>query len=168
MRRALFAVLLAAGCNPDYGGTSFKCDSAHPSCPDGQTCVNGTCRSDDGTSMDGGTHDTGGPRASVTCGTAGVCGEDETCCFHDSSDARCAPPTAPCAADEIKATCDDGADCDDGTYCCELANFATCGGSVACTAIYCAASTDCPTNKPFCCPDASVPFKTCNATNVCP
>jgi hypothetical protein len=59
-----FASSALAACSPfdpDFGGTSYKCGSVDPKCPDGYTCqqvgMDMRCVSDDGPGPDGGNND---------------------------------------------------------------------------------------------------------------
>lgn len=138
VRCAVIAILLAglAACYeaPDYGATTFRCDTAH-GCPEGQTCLDGLCRGGGGTRHDG-----------VACG-AQTCPSGQQCCVDFISAPHCIAAGAQCAG--FGATCDGLEDCDTGT-CCEVGARADCTPG-ACNDPVCLQPADCPAAQPMCC-----------------
>lgn len=139
--RYAWLVLLAVGCYeaPDYSGTRFKCDDAHP-CPNGQACVNGVC---------GGTVEVDAPASElgVECGGT-TCGADQKCCADLFGTPSCIALGAVCAG--VAATCDGIEDCG-GNPCCELGGVVSCATSCA-SNIICRQDEDCTNpSLPRCC-----------------
>src|SRR5262245_4152299 len=147
--------------DPDWAGTSFKCDDAH-GCPPGQTCILGLCTrsessgsgsgSGDGGSTGGGP-DGGGSGSvadGVVCGDV-VCTSAQKCCMDVILRPRCLRLDDPCSGSF--ATCDGREDCE-GAPCCMTS---TSGVQVVCGSPGCHASCrdadDCTDPlKPMCCP----------------
>lgn len=142
-------VIVIAGCEPDYRGTAFRCDTDRGGtrgCPDDQTCEAGRCRR-------------GGATGTVECGGAGTCGFDEQCCVDQLLTPRCIPAGDACAG--RSALCDERFDCADGDFCCD-ADTTSCGET--CDSYACVADDDCPSEAPNCCAAAIVPWLTCTLT----
>lgn len=140
--RYAWLVLLAVGCYeaPDYSGTRFKCDDAHP-CPSGQACVNGVCGGDS-TTVDAPASEIG-----VACGDT-TCAENQKCCADLLGGPSCVAQNSVCAG--VSATCDGIEDCD-GNPCCETNGVAACATTCAGNMI-CRQNADCTNpGQPACC-----------------
>jgi hypothetical protein len=147
--RAALLVLIAAACSygdPDYSGTSFKCDDSH-GCPDNHRCVNNVCAA------------LGGGANGVVCGDDLTCAVGETCCIDGTNGPRCLGIGESCPG--RAALCDGVEDCALPAHCCEGVR-AACSSLPQCAAI-CRDNADCPGLTPNCCrDDAAVPWSHCS------
>jgi hypothetical protein len=148
----LALVLTACGyAAPTYTGTAFKCDGTHP-CPTGQSCVDGVCTgSDSGSGV--------GPGAPVVC--VGVtCASGDGCCYDPvlGQGNHCA---APGSCNGNLAACTSAANCGSGERCCNSTMSPMCGPAT-CPDVVCTTGSDCPADKPVCCPLGDIPWRYCS------
>jgi hypothetical protein len=153
VRIALITLLIVVtggigGCEPDYSGTAFRCDTdrgGSRGCPDDESCISGRCRR-------------GGVTAQVACGAGVICSVEQQCCYDFENGARCVPAGDLCPG--RGALCDSKNDCANGDGCCSDETTA-CGES--CNKHACAVDADCPSEEPNCCHQfLSTPWGECS------
>src|SRR5262249_7774388 len=144
-------IVVMAACqydDPDYGDARFKCDTAHR-CPDGQSCVMGTCSGGGAGTPDGG-----------ECGSGGTCDVGMQGCHNSvARNDSCQPGGAACGG--TRAICDGLEDCPSDMACC--GGNPVCGPTT-CTTRVCTDVSDCPPGM-LCCPDITgmVQWGTCGS-----
>jgi hypothetical protein len=155
MLRALATIVVLAGCYeaPDYRSTHFKCDDTH-ACPDGQSCITGTC-------MVGGSEiDANGSGSQEGVACAGTtCTGGDNCCVDFVGSPHCIPAGTFCNG--YSASCDGTEDCA-GSPCCLITGGTQTACGASCTNQACLDNTDClNASMPMCCLGGLTPWGRC-------
>jgi hypothetical protein len=104
----------------------------------------------------------------ITCGVPG-CGAGDVCCIPSNNERTCA--TGSCPVGSATRACDGPEDCANGGLCCggAIPWTASCSQVAECGSVdqFCHTEADCPSAKPYCCPNPIVEdMRICSANDA--